>query len=379
MEDERILLASPHMSEEGYEENYIQEAFQTNWIAPLGNNVNQFEVELKQYVSSDEAVALVSGTAAIHLGLRYLGVTYDDIVLVSSLTFAASANPICYLGAKPVFIDSEADTWNMCPKALEKALVKYPNAKAIVTVNLYGQNCKYDEIIEIAGKFNVPILEDAAESLGSTYKDRMSGTLGDIGIFSFNGNKIITTSGGGMLVSNKKGISDKVKFWATQSREDVPYYLHKELGFNYRMSNVVAGIGRGQLRVLEERVNKKKEIFENYKKAFENIEIEMQPIQDFGTSNYWLSCMTINNQRITPEMVINALSKHNIEARHIWNPLHTHPYFEGFDFIKDNDYSIAEDIFNRGVCLPSDTKMTYDQQQKVIKIIVELFGEYKNV
>ncbi len=377
--NKRILLASPHMSDEGFEKEYINDAFNTNWIAPLGPNVDGFENEVKDFVKSKEACALSSGTAAIHLGLKYLGVGEGDTVIVSTLTFAASANPICYLGAKPVFVDSELDTWNMCPKALEKALQQYPNTKAVITVNLYGQSCDYDEIKAITSKYNVPILEDAAESLGATYKGVMTGTIGDIGIYSFNGNKIITTSGGGILVSNLPGISEKLKFWSTQSRENKPYYYHEELGHNYRMSNILAGIGRGQLRILDERINKKKLIYNKYKESFKNLPIEMQPIQDFGKSNYWLSCMLINSDNITPESLINHLSKNNVESRYIWNPLHKHPYFKEFDYFVSDSISVSDIIFNKGICLPSDTKMTEDEQNYVIDLVVKYFEGEKNV
>ncbi len=294
----RIYLASPHMSEEGYEQAYVKEAFDTNWVAPLGPNVNQFEHELADYVGVKSASALSSGTAAIHLGLKALGVGEGDTVFCSTLTFSASCNPILYLGATPVFIDSDAATWNMCPKALKKAFEdatkRHQLPKAVVVVNLYGQSADMDPILELCQKYNVPILEDAAESLGSTYKGRMSGTIGDIGIYSFNGNKIITTSGGGMMVSNNEDYTKKATFWATQSREAERHYEHKEIGYNYRMSNVVAGIGRGQLKVLNERIVKKKEIYETYQSAFKEIaDIEMMNICDFGESNYWLSVMTL--------------------------------------------------------------------------------------
>ena len=378
---ERIYLASPHMSEEGYEQAYVKEAFDTNWVAPLGPNVNQFEQELSEYVGVKSASALSSGTAAIHLGLKALGVKEGDIVFCSTLTFSASCNPIIYLGATPVFIDSDSKTWNMCPKALKKAfewaqeMKQLP--KAVVVVNLYGQSADMDPILELCQTYNVPILEDAAESLGATYKGSMSGTIGDIGIYSFNGNKIITTSGGGMMVSNNEVHTKKATFWATQSREAERHYEHKEIGYNYRMSNVVAGIGRGQLKVLNERIVKKKEIYETYKEAFRDIEdIEMMTICDYGESNYWLSVMTLKEtSQVKPLDIMLALEKENIESRPVWKPMHLQPVFNQYPFFTaTEDQPVSEDYFNRGVCLPSDTKMTSEEQGRVIEIISDIFS-----
>ena len=378
---ERIYLASPHMSEQGYEEQYVKEAFETNWVAPLGPNVTNFEKELAQYVGVKSASALSSGTAAIHLGLKALGVTTGDVVFCSTLTFSASCNPILYLGATPVFIDSDAATWNMCPKALKLAFEEAEKnnklPKAVVVVNLYGQSADMDPILELCQHYNVPILEDAAESLGATYKGRMSGTIGDIGIYSFNGNKIITTSGGGMMVSNNEEYTKKATFWATQSREAERHYEHKEIGYNYRMSNVVAGIGRGQLKVLNERIAKKKEIYETYKEAFKDIEeIEMMNICDFGESNYWLSVMTLKEtSKVKPLDIMLALEKENIESRPVWKPMHLQPIFSQYPFFTASEgIPVSEDYFNRGVCLPSDTKMTENQQEKIITLIKQLFN-----
>ncbi len=380
----RIYLASPHMSEEGYEQTYVKEAFDTNWVAPLGPNVNQFEQELADYVGVKSASALSSGTAAIHLGLKALGVGEGDIVFCSTLTFSASCNPILYLGATPVFIDSDAATWNMCPKALKKAFEdatkRHQLPKAVVVVNLYGQSADMDPILELCQKYNVPILEDAAESLGSTYKGRMSGTIGDIGIYSFNGNKIITTSGGGMMVSNNEDYTKKATFWATQSREAERHYEHQELGYNYRMSNVVAGIGRGQLKVLNERIVKKKEIYETYQSAFKEIaDIEMMNICDFGESNYWLSVMTLKEtSQVKPLDILLALEKENIESRPVWKPMHMQPVFKQYPFFTaTDDQPVSEDYFKRGICLPSDTKMAAEQQQRVIDIISNFFSTKK--
>ena len=377
---ERIYLASPHMSEEGYEQIYVKEAFETNWVAPLGPNVTNFEQELATYVGVNSASALSSGTAAIHLGLKALGVEAGDVVFCSTLTFSASCNPILYLGATPVFIDSDAKTWNMCPKALKLAFEAAEKnnqiPKAVVVVNLYGQSADMDPIIELCEQYQVPILEDAAESLGATYKGRMSGTIGDIGIYSFNGNKIITTSGGGMLVSNNEAYTKKATFWATQSREAERHYEHKEIGFNYRMSNVVAGIGRGQLKVLNERIAKKKEIYETYQEAFKDIaDIEMMNICDFGQSNYWLSVMTLKEtSKVKPLDIMLALEAENIESRPVWKPMHLQPIFKQYPFFTvSENIPVSEDYFNRGVCLPSDTKMTTEQQNHIIELIKKLF------
>ena len=375
---ERIYLASPHMG--GEELKYVHEAFTSNWIAPLGPNVNHFEQELANYVGVNNACALSSGTAAIHLGLKALGITEGDIVFCSTLTFSASCNPIIYLGATPVFIDSNKDTWNMCPSSLalafEEAVTQGKLPKAVVVVNLYGQSADMDPIVELCQKYQVPILEDAAESLGATYRGRYSGTIGDIGIYSFNGNKIITTSGGGMMVSNEEAYTKKATFWATQSREAERHYEHKEIGYNYRMSNVVAGIGRGQLKVLNERITKKKEIFNMYQEAFKDIqEIEMMNICDYGKSNYWLSVMTLSeDSRVKPLDIMMELESHNIESRPVWKPMHLQPIFKQYPFFTVSEgISVAEDYFNRGICLPSDTKMTTEQQQQVIAYIRALF------
>ena len=377
---ERIYLASPHMSEEGYEQTYVKEAFETNWVAPLGPNVTNFEQELATYVGVNSASALSSGTAAIHLGLKALGVEAGDVVFCSTLTFSASCNPILYLGATPVFIDSDAKTWNMCPKALKLAFEAAEKnnqiPKAVVVVNLYGQSADMDPIIELCEQYQVPILEDAAESLGATYKGRMSGTIGDIGIYSFNGNKIITTSGGGMMVSNNEAYTKKATFWATQSREAERHYEHKEIGFNYRMSNVVAGIGRGQLKVLNDRIAKKKEIYETYQEAFKDIaDIEMMNICDFGQSNYWLSVMTLKEtSKVKPLDIMLALEAENIESRPVWKPMHLQPIFKQYPFFTvSENIPVSEDYFNRGVCLPSDTKMTTEQQNHIIELIKQLF------
>lgn len=368
------------MSEQGYEREFINEAFETNWIAPLGPNVDEFEKELAVYTGIKHAAALSSGTAAIHLALKALGIGEGDIVFCSSFTFSGSVNPVLYEKAIPVFIDSDYKTWNMSTDALQRAYEKYPNPKAVIVVNLYGQSADFDEIRKITNKYNTPIIEDAAESLGATYKGKQTGTFGDIGIFSFNGNKIITTSGGGMLVCNNVEIVKKARFWATQARDNAPWYQHSEVGFNYRMSNISAGIGRGQIKVLNDRLIKKKFIFEHYKEAFKDIpEIEMMPISDDGEPNFWLTCIVIKdtNSRIKVMDLYNELAKYNIESRPVWKPMHLQPIFSEYSFFSANEQgiSVSEDIFNRGFCLPSDTKMTVEEQEFIISKIREIFGK----
>ena len=310
------------------------------------------------------------------MAFKALGITNNDIVFCSSLTFSATANPIIYQNATPVFIDSEKETWDMDPRALEKAFKKYPNPKAVIVVHLYGTPAKIEEIRDICNKHNVPLVEDAAESLGATFNKKQTGTFGKFGIYSFNGNKIITTSGGGMLVSDNNERIQKVRFWATQSREPARHYEHKEIGYNYRMSNICAGIGRGQLKVLDKRIEKKTNIYERYKRAFEGIsEIKMQPYMANSKPNHWLSAIILDKtSKIKPINIIEALENENIESRPIWKPMHMQPFFKDYDFITlEKEKSIAQDIFERGVCLPSDTKMTDEEQKKVIKIIKKLF------
>lgn len=373
--DKRIFLASPHMSNEGYEQQYVKEAFDTNWVAPLGENVNKFEEELANYVGSKNAAALSTGTAAIHMSFKALDIKKGDIVFCSSLTFSATVNPIIYQNATPIFIDSEKDTWNMDPKALEKAFEKYPNVKAVIVVHLYGTPAKIEEIKAICEKHNVPLVEDAAESLGATYKGKQTGTFGKYGVFSFNGNKIITTSGGGMLVSDDEERIAKVRFWATQAREKVRHYEHKEIGYNYRMSNIIAGIGRGQLKVLDKRIEQKTNIYDIYQEAFKDMnDIEMQPIPENTIPNHWLSVITLKeDSKVKPIDIMLALEKENIESRPVWKPMHKQPVFEQYDFIKVEDKAVSEDLFERGVCLPSDTKMTKEEQEQVIRIIKNLW------
>ncbi|MEC5271993.1 DegT/DnrJ/EryC1/StrS family aminotransferase [Caldifermentibacillus hisashii] len=366
----RIYLSSPHMSDEGYEKHYIQKAFDTNWIAPLGENVNQFEKELAAKVGSKTAAALSSGTAAIHMALKAAGVEEGDIVFCSTLTFSATANPIIYQNAIPVFIDSNYETWNMDPEALEEAFEKYPNVKAVLVVHLYGLSADMDKIMRICKKHNVTVIEDAAESLGTYYKGQHTGTFGDYGIFSFNGNKIITTSGGGMIVSDNEERIAKVRFWSTQSRDQARHYQHSELGYNYRMSNIVAGIGRGQLKVLDKRVAKKNYIFNYYKKELGDLEgVEFMPSNEWNKPNYWLSSIILTGH-VRPIDIMKALEEDNIESRPIWKPMHMQPFFEKYDYIGGD---VSEKLFENGVCLPSDTKMTDEDLNRVCTIIKGLW------
>lgn len=384
----RIYLSSPHMG--GKEKDYIEEAFATNWIAPLGKNVTDFEKEMCKYIGRKNAVALSSGSAAIHLGLKSLGVKRGDIVFCSSFTFSGSCNPIDYCGATPVFIDSEYETLNMSPKALEKAYAKYPNPAACIIVNLYGNPANYDELLKITKAHGTPVLEDSAESLGSTYNGVQTGNFGDVSIFSFNGNKIITTSGGGMLMCNTEEVARKVLFWATQSRENKPWYEHRDIGYNYRLSNVCAGIGMGQMLVLQERVKQKTKIYEIYKNCFKgNKYISMIPEPENSVPNHWLSAITLSKDCKTTFMdIIEELEKHNIESRPAWKPMHTQPVFKTCDFFShfdvdlskyqlnegeiDSSRSVGEDIFSRSVCLPSDSKMTEQEVRYVSELILEL-------
>lgn len=368
---EKIWLSSPHMSDEGYEMEYIQEAFASNWIAPLGANVDGFERELAAKVGAKHAVALSSGTAAIHMALKAVGVGKGDIVFCQDLTFAATVNPVIYQNATPVFIDSDLQTWNMDPAALEAAFKKYPEVKAVIVVHLYGLSADLDPILALCKKYNVPLIEDAAESLGTTYKGKHTGTFGDYGIFSFNGNKIITTSGGGMLVSNNEERIQKVRFWATQARDRARHYQHSEIGYNYRMSNVLAGIGRGQLKVLDERIEKKRYIYEFYKRELSNLDgVEMMPINEWNEPNCWLSCITLSG-KVRPLDIIELLEKENIESRPIWKPMHMQPVFADYDFIGEG---VSEQIYANGVCLPSDTKMTDEDLHRVCAVIKGLWN-----
>lgn len=373
--NKRLYLSSPTIH--GEEQQYVKEAFDTNWVAPLGPNVNHFEEELAEYTKAGFAAALSSGTAAIHLALRLLQIKKGDIVFVSSLTFSATCNPIVYENGTPVFIDSEEDTWNMSPEALEKAFEKYPNPKAVILVHLYGTPAKLHEIMEICSRHHVPLIEDAAESLGATYKGIQTGSFGKFGIYSFNGNKIITTSGGGMLVSKEKELVEATRFLSTQARDNARHYQHSQIGYNYRMSNIVAGIGRGQLLHLEEHIKLKQAIYKRYQEGFADIkEITLNPMNADGIANNWLTCMIIATASlITPNQIMDLLEENNMEARPIWKPMHLQPIFSGCDFIsmREDQSSVAEELFHHGLCLPSDIKNTEEDMQEVIRLVRSLF------
>lgn len=384
---QHIFLSSPHMSGEGYEQQYVQEAFDTNWIAPLGKNVDGFEAEMAEKLGVKAAAALSAGTAAIHLALKAAGVKEGDIIFCSSLTFSATANPITYEKAVPVFIDSEMDTWNMSPEALEAAFIKYEKAgikpKAVILVHLYGLAANLDAITKICRKYNTVLIEDAAESLGTTYigecsggRPQYTGTFGEYGIISFNGNKIITSSGGGMLLFNGEDAeqkAEKVRFWATQARDKARHYQHSEIGYNYRMSNVVAGVGRGQLRVLDRRIEKKQYIYEYYRKHLSGLAgLHMMPMQENVNSNCWLSCIYLEDGcSVKPLDITLALEKDDVESRPVWKPMHLQPVFAGCDYV-DND-GTGEYLFEHGVCLPSDTKMTDGDLVRVCQVIRSLW------
>lgn len=372
---EKIWLSSPHMG--GNEMKYVNEAYNTNWIAPLGPNVNGFEDDIKSYLKINDAAALSSGTGAIHLALTLLGVEAGDEVLASTFTFSATINPITYLGAKPILIDSELDTWNMSPALLEEAIIdrisNKKKPKAIILVHLYGMPAKMDEIIKIAEQYDIPIIEDAAEALGASYKGKALGTFGAFGILSFNGNKIITTSGGGALVSDDSTQIEKARFLSTQARDDAPHYQHSQIGFNYRMSNIVAGIGRGQMEVINQRVNERRSNHSFYKEIFQSIEgvnLHQEPNSDYY-SNFWLTAITIDREDKDREGLRLALEKHNIEARPLWKPMHSQPIFKSCrSFINGN----SDNLFNIGLCLPSGSNLSIDEKNRIKDAIVNYFS-----
>lgn len=372
--ENRILLSTPTMHAE--ELGFINEAFEKNWVAPLGFNCDGFENEMNAYLNGgSHCLCLNSGTAALHLAVKLAGVKKGDVVLCSDMTFAATVNPVSYEGGVQVFVDSERDSWNMSPKALEKAFEKYPNARHVMLAHLYGSPAKTDEILEICEKHGAVLIEDAAEALSATYKGKECGTFGKYGALSFNGNKIITTSGGGMLITKSEEERKKALFLATQARENAPWYQHEEIGYNYRMSNVVAGIGRGQLKHLEEHRCAKEKIYMRYKEGLRELPVSMNPYLAESKPNFWLSCMLIDkNAGVSFMDIINKLNEYNVEARPIWKPMHMQPVFKGLDFITaENGKGAGEDIFSRGLCLPSDIKMTEEQQSYVIEIIKSCF------
>ncbi len=373
---EKIWLSSPHMG--GNEMKYVQEAYDTNWVAPLGPNVNQFEEDLQNYTGAKHASALSAGTAAIHLALILSGVKVGDEVIASSFTFSATVNPITYLGAIPILVDSEKDTWNMCPVALEEAIkdriAKGKKPKAIVCVYLYGMPAKIEELMAIANKYEIPFIEDAAEALGSKYKNKALGTFGKFGILSFNGNKIITTSGGGALISDDKEAIEKSRFLATQARDNAPHYQHSHIGYNYRMSNIVAGIGRGQMEVLDERVAQRRANFQFYKELFKNTEgvtLLEEPNGDYF-SNYWLTSILINPEKtngITREDLRLAMEEDNIECRPLWKPMHLQPVFSDCPFYGDGT---SEKLFEQGLCLPSGSNLTNQDRDRIANEIIKI-------
>ena len=367
----RIHLSVPHMG--GYEEEFVRDAFESNWIAPLGPHVSAFEKEFCNYIGAPYGVALSTGTAALHLAFKLLGVMPEDEVMVSTLTFAATVNPILYLGARPVFIDSETTSWNMDPACLAQALdVRFRAGrlpKAVVIVHLYGQSADIDSLLEICNHYGVPLIEDAAESLGATFRDRPTGTLGRIGVFSFNGNKVITTSGGGMLVSPERGLVEHALKLATQAREPAPHYEHKEVGYNYRMSNVLAAIGRGQLRVLQSHVEARRRNFDLYYQLLGDLPgLEFMPEAPWGRHSRWLTTLTIDSRVFgaNREQIRLSLEANNIEARPVWKPMHQQPVFARFERVGGE---VADDLFSRGLCLPSSSSLTATDIERVANLI----------
>lgn len=402
---EKIWLSSPTMH--GDELKYVTEAYETNWISTVGANINEIERTVAEKIGCKYAVALSCGTAALHLCIKLAGIKPGDTVLCSDMTFGATVNPVVYEGGNPVFIDTEYDTWNMDPIALERAFEIFPQAKAVVFANLYGTPGKLDEITEICKKYNAVLIEDAAESFGATYKGRETGTFGSYNAISFNGNKIITGSSGGMLLTDDKSAAEKARKWSTQSRENAPWYSHEEIGYNYRMSNVIAGVVRGQLPYLNEHIKLKKAIYERYKKGFDGLPVSMNPYDETNTEpNFWLSCLIIDKDAMCkqvrsdseacyiseqgkscPTEILETLSKYNAEGRPIWKPMHMQPIYRMNPFItregngraRTNAYiagsgiDVGADIFARGLCLPSDIKMTDSEQDKIIEIIKSCF------
>ena len=388
----KIWLSTPTMHEE--EKLFVDEAFDTNWVSTLGENINQLEQAICNKVGCRYSLALSSGTTSLHLAVKLAGVKPGDKVFCTDMTFIATVNPVVYEAAEPIFIDSEADTWNMDPKALERAFEIYGDAKAVVVTNLYGVPAKLDEIKAICKKHNAVLIEDAAESLGATFEGVQTGTYGDYGVISFNGNKIITCSSGGMLLSNDKNAIDLARKLSTQAKEDAPWYQHEFAGYNYRLSNVLAGIGRGQLLHLDEHVKAKKAIYERYKEGLENLPVKMNPFDEKKMEpNFWLSCILIDKEAMCkqirqekeftyisekgkscPEEIREKLASFNVESRPIWKPMHMQPVFKNCGFVKANDtLCVDEDIFDRGLCLPSDIKMTEQEQDIVIEIIKSCF------
>ncbi len=385
----KVWLSTPTMH--GDEIKYVQEAYDTNWMSTVGENINEAERLACEQVGCRYAVGLSCGTAALHLAVKLAGVKSGDRVFCTDMTFAATVNPVMYEKAVPVFIDTEYDTWNMDPAALERAFALYPDTKVIMLANLYGTPAKFDEICAIAEKHGAILIEDAAESLGATYKGRQTGTFGKYNVISFNGNKIITGSSGGMLLTDDREAADKARKWSTQSRENAPWYQHEEIGYNYRMSNVIAGVVRGQFPYLAEHIAQKKAIYERYQEGFKGLPVRMNPIPDDTESNYWLSCLIIDKEgmckqtrtateatfvseagKSCPTEILEALAAHNAEGRPIWKPMHAQPIYKDNPFVSVNG-DVGMDIFERGLCLPSDNKMTVEEQAKIIAIVKSCF------
>ena len=403
--EKKIWLSSPTMH--GEELKYITQAYETNWMSTVGENINEVERTAQEYIGCKHTVALSAGTAALHLAVKLTGVKHGDYVFCSDMTFAATVNPIVYEGGIPIFIDSERDTWNMDPQALEKAFELYPDVKVVIVANLYGTPAKLDEIKAICDKYHAILIEDAAESLGAIYKGKQTGTFGNYNVISFNGNKIITGSSGGMLLTDNEEAANKARKWSTQSREAAPWYQHEELGYNYRMSNVIAGVVRGQFKYLDEHIAQKKAIYQKYKEGFKDLPVTMNPfIEDIMEPNYWLSCLLINEEAMCkqvrsenetlyidepgkscPSEILETLTKYNAEGRPIWKPMHMQPIYatnpfvtrygngraQSNAYIKGKVVDVGMDIFNRGLCLPSDNKMTIEEQEAIIEIIKGCF------
>ena len=391
----RVWLSTPTMH--GEEMKYITQAYESNWMSTEGENLEKVELEICEKTGCKYGVPLASGTAALHLAIKLAGIKQGDNVFCSDMTFAAPVNSIIYEKANPIFIDTEYDTWNMDPVALEKAFELYPDTKVIVVVNLYGVPAKYDEICAIAQKHGAIIIEDAAESFGALYKGKQTGTFGKYNVLSFNGNKIITGSSGGMLLCDDKETVDKARKWSTQSRENAPWYQHEDIGYNYRMSNVIAGIVRGQLPYLQEHIDRKKAIYERYKEGFKDLPVTMNPyVADTMTPNFWLSCLLIDEKamckqersntttsfvtekgRTCPDEILQLLDKNNAEGRPIWKPMHMQPVYRDYAFVtaegNTSEKNVGEDIFRRGLCLPSDNKMTIEEQDKIIEMVRSCF------
>jgi len=376
MPNKRIYLSPPHMS--GQEVELMKDAFDSNWIAPLGPHVDAFEQETAGYLGISHAVALTTGTAALHLALKLVGVKNGDTVLCPSLTFSASTNVILYENAIPIFLDVHPDTWTLNPDLLVIAIEKY-QPKALITVDLYGQSSDYDVILEICGSYNVAVIEDAAEALGAEYKGQKCGTFGRMGVLSFNGNKIITTSSGGMLVSDNEDYVKKARFLATQAREQEIHYEHRELGYNYRMSNLLAAVGRGQLQVLDERVKARREIFQRYFDTLSEIKgIEFMSEAPYGKTNRWLTTLTVDPQKtgITRNQIITALEKENIEARPVWKPMHLQPLYKDCDYITADEEDVSANLFKNGLCLPSGSNLSETDQDRIIDIIINFLPNH---